>query len=153
MKFSGALCAALSEWSSSSNLGALDCDKLHLSLTQPIRCQYNCFPLSHHFPSQNTSATPRRMALQEGLFDTDFAWLPQRRGSHWICSSLHRSALDAVGIHTLLIRVQTTHLSSLSVGGSRYYFWELCKPPQIKCTLLIIYKQCYAFTVCFVFFF
>lgn len=67
------------------------------------------------------------MALQEGLFDTNFASSLQRRGSHWICSSLHRSALDAVGTHPLLVRVQTTHLSSLSVGGSRYYFWELCK--------------------------
>lgn len=128
-------------------------DKTHQMLTQlpatayPMPCHTTpCHPvLSHPIPSHpesTFSASPRCMAMQEGFIDTKFVSLPQRRRNPWsapLCAEVGL-LLDTVGTHLLPVRVQTTHHLSFSVGGSRYYFGGLCKPPQIICKLLVICK-------------
>lgn len=153
MKFNCTLCAALSSsacpsspWQNPSDVNTTACHCLshamphHAMPSRPVPSH----PISsreHFFCQSQVHGHAGRVYWHKICV---LASLPQRRRKTrpWsapLCAEVGL-LLDTVGTHLLPVRVQTTHHLSFSVGGSRYYFGGLCKPPQIICKLLVICK-------------
>lgn len=86
------------------------------------------------------------MTVQEKVFCAKLVFQPQGRYNYCVSLPLHWSGASSRprGSPSQLIVVQTNMTFLLCVGGHRYYFLWLCKPPDSSYKLLVICKGCYA---------